>query len=401
MNLKKKVKGFFTLSRKADGGFTLVELIVVIAVLAILGGVAVPAYSGYVKKAERAADEQLLGVINKAYAAACLENGTDMVLLSGASMPLSANKSVDRDNVEPYADAFKLYYTGNEDAAFKVFESIVFDLDKHMFVNVEDAGTIAITVNGKTYIASGEDVAKVLESTWAKELDAKYVLDMVAGVAELVQSGYNANFDAMIVKEEYKAAAAAALGLNPATAAAYDEYRNKLVEEETARLKEQGLGNKEATLQAEAKLDANVAVLVAAQNAQSAGSNIIEILTTDNGANAKELIKGNVDSSDPTGGLSQAALAYGLYNAYTYQRTDLNDDEKKTESTPVKALNNFDDPEFQKYLKSEQGKKDLDGLLASLNVASSQNKETAGSIVTDGINNSDLVGAVEQLWGTK
>lgn len=43
MNLKKKIKGFFTLTRKANSGFTLVELIVVIAILAILGGVAVPA----------------------------------------------------------------------------------------------------------------------------------------------------------------------------------------------------------------------------------------------------------------------------------------------------------------------------------------------------------------------
>lgn len=36
---------------KSNGGFTLVELIVVIAILAILASVAVPAYSGYLDKA--------------------------------------------------------------------------------------------------------------------------------------------------------------------------------------------------------------------------------------------------------------------------------------------------------------------------------------------------------------
>ena len=63
---------------KKTGGFTLVELIVVIAILGILAAVAVPAYSGYVKKANEAGDTQILSAVNTAIAAAVTENNLTM-----------------------------------------------------------------------------------------------------------------------------------------------------------------------------------------------------------------------------------------------------------------------------------------------------------------------------------
>ena len=61
-------------AKRSKMGFTLVELIVVIVVLAILAGVALPLYSGYVRKANEASDLQLLSSekYQRSFAAALL-----------------------------------------------------------------------------------------------------------------------------------------------------------------------------------------------------------------------------------------------------------------------------------------------------------------------------------------
>ena len=63
MKLREKIKRFWTLDVHDHEGFTLVELIIVIAILAILSSVAVVGYSSYVKKANIQADETLIAEV--------------------------------------------------------------------------------------------------------------------------------------------------------------------------------------------------------------------------------------------------------------------------------------------------------------------------------------------------
>ena len=59
------MKNFFKKSR-SNKGFSLVELIVVIAIMAIIAGVSIPIYNVYIDKAEKGNDVALVGDVIKA-----------------------------------------------------------------------------------------------------------------------------------------------------------------------------------------------------------------------------------------------------------------------------------------------------------------------------------------------
>ena len=67
-------------------GFSLVELIVVIAIMAILVGVAVPVYTGYIKEAEAAVDKQYVESMESALNTAWIDIQANLTTVSGAAI---------------------------------------------------------------------------------------------------------------------------------------------------------------------------------------------------------------------------------------------------------------------------------------------------------------------------
>lgn len=103
-------------------GFSLVELIVVIAIMAILVGVAVPVYSSYIEKAQKSKDEQMVDEIKHAIeiagaAGTFSEGDTGYIVLttegvSGVEEGSALDTVLEQTFGNDYANTLKLSYDG-------------------------------------------------------------------------------------------------------------------------------------------------------------------------------------------------------------------------------------------------------------------------------------------------
>ena len=383
---KKNWKRFFTMDRHHAEGFTLVELIVVIAILAILAGVAVPAYNGYIEKAKQAGDEQLLAAINTAFAAACLENGKDMAdLTSGEAKIGLADNRVNSVQPAAYQEAFFKYYAGNEDTEFAVIKGLKFDDEQKVFV--ENAGMIGLSYGGGTIYIDPADLDALKNSTFANEalgLGVYNVLEQVDKVTDMTAL-FGKYMQNVYQSEGFNLAAAKALGIDTTKEGWQVELGKKL------DTMSGGDPSKQASILA------NSAVLYAAQNATSMGTTDVKALLSS--AEGYETIRTELLGSDTADGLAHASLFYGMYMSWAHSNQD-----SKTmgyAQNPVDALKHWDTfmnsdettPEeyaykqsFINYVNGTQGNTDLEGYMGALNMINSSTGDPAAveNLVTNG-----------------
>ena len=382
---------------KEAAGFTLVELIVVIAILGILTAITVPTYSGYVKKANLAADQTLVESINTAFAAACLENQVNIgdVTIAQASIPVADDGTLDLTNATLVNDSvkasFTTYFGANASTAFKVVESLGFNPDTDMF-EIREFKEYSYG-GGKLYI-SPADAQKLGLSTFItnSQLGVDGLLAKVNDVTRLAAQ-MDSNAMALVLGSQgFQDAAMKALGVN--TQGEMDAVFNELAAQ---------MIQKDPSLtpaQAANQLRANAAVLYAAQNTTKMNASDITALLGE--GNAKSKILANLNGTDDGAkglALSQAAVAYGLYTSYAYSTGD--QDLIDATGNPIAILNGLDDPDFQAYINGTQGKTDLDGYLSAMNMINSSTGDTNAvkELMVNGFADPNLADALEQSMG--
>lgn len=415
-----KIKKFFTLKHRPDAGFTLVELIVVIAILAILAGVSVPAYTGYIKRAEEAKDQLLIAAVNEAFAGGCLEAGIEVGTVTDASVSVVDQKvfgisdvtsdvvGVTAAQLNSICSTFNLLFEGNFDTPFNTENvlSLKWVAADHSFVmDHENAVASRIMLSsGKAFTVSPEKMAMIEASTYA---ELGYAV--VAGIV-----------DELGASSETLVSVAKGLSLGDRFSAVLKA--NNLVE------------NASDADAMDAETMANGLQMVTAKYlAGATEEQINELLNVKVGGDLP-LVGGTTTGmlqniADGTGGtktVSAAALQYALVQAFasndaykdatitvregfknkTYTISDyLNSDGAKND--PIKALNNIKGTDaYKEYASSEQYTNDVNGFVGTMSLLG-DNLGTVkdpgavdiGGYFQDGIHSQDAADALTAVLG--